>query len=82
MSETNCNNPLYRTYQVTKAIIVVPPLVVFGGISLASIKLGVFIVAPIDYIVNGNVHTTFSAVKRAETRVVKNIENIGNYLIS
>ena len=84
MSETNCNNPLYRTYQVTKAIIVVPPLYIVTLTSLTLLMTGSLIALPVDYIITGDIKNTMGGYTfdmRVDS-IISTSAMIGCYLIS
>jgi hypothetical protein len=63
-------DPLYRTYQVTKAIIFIPPLVICGGVGVSINQVGSVVYAPIDYIINGDLCYTLES-RRNRDKCIK-----------
>jgi hypothetical protein len=56
--------PLYRTYQVAKGLVFIPPLAVIGVTTLVLNKT-VVVLAPVDFIINGNLEVTIGqSIKR------------------
>jgi len=83
MKRTECNcGPLYRTYQVTKTIIIVPPLTVCCFFTMGLHNIGTAICMPIEYVVNGNMR--YTAGKRFDHReeyIARTFYDVGVYLI-
>ena len=73
--------PLYRTYQVAKAIVFIPPLFLCGIATLSIHRIGTAICTPFDYIVNGNCDATIGEYKQRSKYMQTQAHNFAAYIL-
>ncbi len=79
--ECNCK-PLYRTYRVTKMIIILPPLATCAAFTVGLHNIGTLISLPVEYIINGNIYYTIRNFNERTEYIQRTFYDISVCLIS